>query len=281
MTKDIYTIAEVVDLAYEAFGVYGRTAVQKFPTGIEPLDRRMGGIASGRLWALGARTNVGKTSILLNIAYASAKAGYNVGFISLEDGPSIIGGKFQSRFSGIPLLELERDGSSFGGLSGVRNALENARSLPIRLGFARYHSLETLRDLCGELLGGENPASLLCVDYLTALVPGGRNEPRGFYNEVLSYLRGLILDTGTPIILGSQLTRRPNVVTDSYEPSMRELAETGGLENKADLVMLAWADEDGQRYLKVTKNKVSGNYKPRMKIIHNINTEVMEFEEVI
>jgi len=54
------------------------------PTGLEALDKMMGGIRPGKMTVLAARASMGKSTAALAIATGMARAGYGVGMFSLE-----------------------------------------------------------------------------------------------------------------------------------------------------------------------------------------------------
>lgn len=272
------SLHDVIHRAYKTFGVFGGEKPRLIPSGIGPIDEKMGGIMPGTLWFIGARTNVGKSTLMHNMAYCAASAGYKVLYISGEDPESLVGGKLQSRFSGIPLIELSRHGYSLAGDHGVRRALEESKKLSLFACFPKKRTLESIRELILQSIEELSP-DIIYYDYLTTVSPSSRFDLRAFYTEVIMTMRTIALRSGVPIVCGSQVTRRPGEVSDNYEIQMRELAETGNIENFSDVVLLVWSDEDGSRRMKVAKNKIAGHVKPRMTVAFDPRTEVMNVEE--
>lgn len=279
--SEILHASKVIEKAYETFGVYGGERPLLIPTGIETLDRNMGGMLPGTLWFLGARTNCGKSSTMLNMGHTAAAAGHRVLFVSGEDPASLVGGKYQSRYSGVPTIDLCRDGHSFGGLKSIREASKKAQEIPLFMTFPENRSLPGIMNLLETSMKEIKPAAIF-YDYLTTIRSNGsKNSPREFYTEVVAELREFAHRHKVPVLCGSQITRRQGETNDHYEISMRELSETGNIENFADVVMLMWRDDSGQRYLKIAKNKIAGHYLPRIRCFFDYKTEILTTEEII
>jgi len=76
----------------------------ELPTGIPTLDRYTNGLAKGRIWVVGARTNTGKTSFSITIAEALLKRNKRVLFFSTEMDYTEIFDRFVSFGTEIPLF---------------------------------------------------------------------------------------------------------------------------------------------------------------------------------
>jgi hypothetical protein len=214
------------------------------------------------------------------MAHAAASAGHRVLFVSGEDPAALVGGKYQSRYSGIPTIDLCRDGHAFAGLKGVRDAIEKSKELPLMMAFPPVRSLPAILRTLDDAIKQFKP-EVIFYDYLTTIrSTGSKASPREFYTEVIAELRDFALRNQVPVMCGSQITRRQGENGDHYEISMRELAETGNIENFADVVILMWRDDEGQRYLRIAKNKIAGHYMPRLKCFFDFKTEIMTTEEM-
>lgn len=279
MGDEILHISEAISRAYESYGVFGGTPKKKITSGIGPIDERMGGILAGTLWCVGARTSAGKTSLLLNMSYHAASSGFRVGFLSLEDPVAIVAGKVQSRMSSIPLIDLARDGSAFAGLHGIDKAVADSKLLSFYTAFPKMQDVDAMQRILVRFRE-EFKCDIIFVDYLTAISNNSGGDARSFYTSVISHLRSFANGTDIPVVFGSQATRSSRHAADNYEIMLKELAETGSIENKADVVLLLWVGEDGQRLLRVAKNKICGSYLPRMKVNFSVNTEAMTVEEI-
>lgn len=279
--KDLFHASEVIRKSYETFGVFGGEKPILIPTGVEGIDRTMGGMLPGTLWFLGARTNCGKSSTLINMAHTAASRGHKTLFVSGEDPAALVGGKYQSRFSGIPTIDLCRDGHAFAGLKAIKDALEKSKEVPLMMSFPSVRTLPAMLKHLEEAVI-EHGVQVVFYDYLTTIKSkSGNQSRREFYSDVVSELREFAHRHGVPVMCGSQITRRPGESGDHYEISMRELSETGDIENVADVVMLMWRDDEGQRYMRIAKNKIAGHYMPRFRCMFDFRTEIMHTEEIV
>lgn len=272
-------ISETIRAAYQQFGVFGSEKPQLIPTGIDAIDKNMGGLMPGSLSFVGARTNLGKSTLLLNMGLASATAGFTTVYISGEDPIGVIGGKLQSRWSCIPLMELTRNGHALGQSAGIKKALDATEKLPFFASFPSVRTIWAIQRLLSDSYDQHKPR-IMFFDYLTTIRPDGKKDMRSFYSDVIMMLREFALSKKIPVVCGSQMTRRPGEVNENYEPTLRELSETGNIENYSDLILLLWADDSGQRFLKIAKNKIAGHYKPRLRCGFDPNTEVLTTSEV-
>lgn len=278
--SEFLELNELIKESYRTFGVFGGERPKLIPTGIAPIDEKMGGIMPGSLWFVGARTNVGKSTIMLNMAFAAAEKGYTALYISGEDPEALVGGKIQSRFSGIPLVDLAVHGYSLGGDHGIRSALDRSKQFKLYTAFPQNRSLAAIKELLERSVNTIKP-DVIYYDYLTTISPDMRTDVRVFYSSAVMTLRTLARNTKIPVICGSQVSRRPGEVGDNYEINKRELSETGNIENYSDVILLAWAENDGSRYMKVAKNKIAGHVCPRMVLNFDVRTEIMHAKETL
>ena len=207
----------------------------RIPTHIPKLNLNLGGgMAEGRLYYLGARPSVGKTSFALDIARHAAKAGHAVLVVSLEM-PEIDGitTRILSQESLISELSLRS-----GLLSGeeyhrlVRGA-GTLSDLPVWV-TEKAHNIVSICRLA-ERWPFLPRLSLLIVDYLQ-LVRGPKSESRRVEIEEISRsLKLLAVNISAPVLCISALKRQGE---EDREPTMSDLKETGELEYDGDAVLL-------------------------------------------
>lgn len=278
--RGLHTLSGAIHQSFSTFGVFGGEKPELIPTGIGPIDALMGGMLPGTIWVPGARMNKGKSTLLQNMAYAAVLAGYPAVYCSNEDAIAVVGGKMQSRMSGIPLIDLCRSGYMLGQDHGIRRALEQSEKLPLFLSFPPNRKKSAIEKHVRDCIEATK-ARVFYFDYLTTVLKDGHLDNRNHFAEVLSSLRDIAREYNIPVVCSSQLTRDKNQSSDNYEPKISDLAETGSVEQIADVVLLLWSDESGQRLLSVAKNKIAGHVRPKMKINFNINTEIMSVEEIV
>ena len=103
-------------------------------------------------------------------------------------------------------------------------------------------------------LKAESGLDLLVVDYLQLVAGGGgRNDNR--QQEISNISRGLkalAKELDIPVIALSQLSRAPEQRTESHEPRLSDLRESGSIEQDADLVTFIFREE---MYKQTDQNK--------------------------
>lgn len=207
----------------------------RIPTHVSKLNNCLGGgLAAGRLYYLGARPSVGKTSFAIDVARHAAKNGYAVLFISLE----------MPEVDGITTRALSQE-SSVSELS-IRSGFLDAKDYPRMVAGAgtlsglpiwvtdKARSIEGILR-CASRWPFTPRLGLVIVDYLQ-LVRGPKSESRRVeIEEVSRSLKHLASDIHAPVVCISALKRREE---DDREPSMSDLKETGELEYDGDAVVL-------------------------------------------
>jgi hypothetical protein len=209
-------------------------------TGLETVDRHLGGLQPGRLYVIGARTGVGKTALALQMAVHAAKA-VPVLFVSLEMPAREITLRAIQTLSGVnaDLIRrrqvTDRDLASFGRAAGT------LRKLPFRIsdtGGALAMIEETITTEARERKIG-----LAVVDYLQLVrVPASRENRATEVGQISSALKRLALRLGIPILAPAQVNRSP--VKDGRAPGLADLRDSGAIEQDADAVLLLNAKDD-------------------------------------
>jgi replicative DNA helicase len=196
------------------------------PTKIAPLDRLLGGgILPGELFVVGARTGVGKTALLCQVALNSLLAGLRVGYFSAE--------------------------MSAGQILG-RMALSRSEDPERSAEFAHDLVGSTIRvyDRCSQVaqVAHECQAAgrfdVVFIDHLSIFRDPSAAK-QGRVQEVSAISRDLKLLAGTlecPIVAACQLNRQPTG-RDDGRPKLSDLRDSGSIEQDSDQVLLlhdAW-----------------------------------------
>jgi replicative DNA helicase len=211
------------------------SAVGRIPTPIPKLNTCLGGgLANGRLYYLGARPSVGKTSLALDIARHAAKAGHGVLVVSLEmpevDGITTRAVSQESLVSELTLRSGLLSDSDYPKMVAGCGRLSGA---PLWI-TDRAYTIQAITH-CATRWPFTPRLSLLIVDYLQ-LIRGEKSESRRVEIEGIS--RALKLLAGTihaPVLCISALRRRES---DDQSPTMSDLKETGELEYDGDAIFL-------------------------------------------
>ena len=220
----------------------GDQTLRGLPTGLVGLDRVLGGLQREQLVIVAARTGVGKSALLLQVALNAAQRDTPVGIVTLEMSAEELARRAASHVAKID-SRLLRDGglSESQGAHTVR-AMETVAGLPIYLDHApSLSALELVgrsRRMCARWHLG-----LLIVDYLQ-LVGGARRRGETREQEVSEVsrtLKAIARELQIPVLAAAQLSR----AAENHEgpPRLADLRESGAIEQDADVVMMMWPVE--------------------------------------
>lgn len=241
---------EVATVVVETFNRWQTGDSVAVPTQIPELDARLnyGGLASGDLVVIAARTSFGKSALALQIALSSARAGIPVLIFSLEMSAERLFIRNLASTSEVPHYKITpRTFQYHAGLADVvRASVPEVARLPISVD----HTTRKLRKLSlvtREWHRGLSPEqkkrALMITDYMQLV--DNKLDRRSRNDEVAGIsieLKGTAVELGIPVIGVSQLTRSP--AKDNRRPELSDLRESGQLEQDADLVIFPWS-EDG------------------------------------
>lgn len=223
----------------QAMSVGGLTGV---PTGLAGLDALTGGWQPGNLIFTAARPGDGKTAIDLFFARKAAMAGVPVAFFTLEMTAAEVGERFVLAESLADPLRMKQGRLTGEELDDVRRTAERMSALPIHVDDTPYINIDQLC-VIAKGLQAKGRLGLLFVDYLQLLetVSKGRTREQEVA-ECSRRLKGLARSLGCPVIVSSQLNRQ--VEGQRYGiPELRNLRESGAIEQDADMVVMLYRPE--------------------------------------
>jgi len=212
-------------------------------SGIDTLDRSIGGFKAGALYVLAARPGMGKTALALNIAQNVARSS-PVAFFSLEM-PSIqLSQRLLSSGASLSVQNIEEGRVTPEELSRLEDAVAELQHQQLLLDDTAGATLAYIRgQLRLQQSRGRAPA-LIVIDYLQLMSArkGSRRSREQEVSEISRGLKELAKDFGAPVLCLSQLNRgvesRPN-----KRPLLSDLRESGSIEQDADMVLFVYRDE--------------------------------------
>ncbi len=218
------------------------------PTGYPDLDKLTGGMNKGDLVIVAARPGVGKTSLMLNLAYNAAyKYRQRVAIFSLEMGVEQLVQRFVASETGIDSQRLRvgdlRD-DEWGAMTKVSMQMADL------LVFLDDTPSLTPLDLRvkSRRIYQEYGLDLIIVDYLQLMTSENSGRGGGGENRVqeISHisrnLKQIARELKVPLIAGSQLSRLVEQRSDK-RPMLSDLRESGSIEQDADIVSFIYRDE--------------------------------------
>jgi replicative DNA helicase len=219
-------------------------------TGLRDLDKTIGGLRRGRMTIGGGRAGMGKSQLAKQILGNVASSGIRCGLVAIEEDREKIVENYLSAFSGVENHKIAYRKETDAEMAKVTGAIPELQRLPIRiidtafaLGdiIAAIHQL-VLRDRC----------ELIAVDHLHLI--DGQTDAREGSNrnaEVSAISRALKMcfrRLNVASFVTAQLNRGADgVAANSRRPVLRDLRDSGTLEQDGDLIILLHR-EDYYRY---------------------------------
>lgn len=200
--------------------------------GIPPVDR-LARLMRGDLMVIGGRTSMGKTALLVSATVRLLEAGHSVAYYSLETPAEAVWRRLIAAKSRVGLAGLR-----YGALGATDFQLANEASewlsgQPLTVRDVRALGSKTAPRIL-EAFASER-AEVVILDHVQEVVTDSDN--RAFdLGQFVARLKERALVSEVVMIVAAQLSR----LTDRHRglPVLGELKETGGLEEKADVVLL-------------------------------------------
>ncbi|MCE2950628.1 MAG: replicative DNA helicase [Alphaproteobacteria bacterium] len=237
-------------------------------TGLEDLDKQLGGLHPSDLIILAGRPSMGKTALATNIAFNAALAklednegpGAGVAFFSLEMSADQLAGRLLAQESDVPSDHIRRGQINDTVFPRFRLVAERCANLPLYIDDTPALTISAVRTR-SRRLKRKHGLGLIIIDYLQ-LLQGSNGGKEGRVQEISEITRGLkalAKELNVPVIALSQLSRAVEQ-RDDKRPQLSDLRESGSIEQDADVVIFVYreeyylarqepSDKGGQKYL--------------------------------
>lgn len=211
---------------------------------IPAFDAITGGFCKQRLYVVGGRPGMGKTSLCLEFCDEVVRAGGRAAFITLEMPDTQIVGRLVSQRARVPFTVIQNDPK-----------LVTAEQWDIM-----YDAFAELRDgkwviidqpgadigrICAMIENAhhDDPLSIACVDYLQIVGGLDINNLVKDLERACTLLRDTARRCNIPILLISQLSREPEKRKgQGKRPVLADLRDSGGIEQNADLAVFVYRE---------------------------------------
>ena len=215
--------------------------------GLGSLDGFTGGMRSGEVVVVGARSGVGKSSLMVQAAVANCRAGIPVHLFSLEMTRAQVIHRILAILSGVPFKLVDNPNlASVTDMERIRDASNELAEWPLRIHDKSEMHIDQIVGLA-RLSIRRNGTRLVVVDYAQNVKSDGRDE-RTRVSDTSRSLTRMIKHEPASLMLLSQL-RKVDREHYSKPPVIADLRETGQLENDAHLVLLlhrGWDEEQAR-----------------------------------
>ena len=220
-------------------------------TGFTKFDNLLKGMRSGNLIIIAARPSVGKSAFAQNIAENVARRGKKVILYSLEMSDDELGERWLSANSGVELDKITDRKLEEDDWKNIANACQRLSELPLIINDDPGVTTARIR---AEARTTEN-LGLIIIDFVTLMKSESRYDSRNLEVGAISReLKLLAMELKIPIIALAQLNRN---VADTDKPGLRDLRDSGELEQNANKVIFLWNvnSEDQIKGVSVAKNR--------------------------
>ena len=240
---------KLAEAAYKRDGHLGGIA-----TGLDDLDKLLGGLHASDLVILAGRPGMGKTALATNIAFNAARRfaeskgadGAAVGLFSLEMSAEQLATRILAEQSGISSEKIRRGDLGNEDFNRIVRASQALESLPIYIDDTPALSVAALRTRARRLKRTDG-LGMVVVDYLQLLRPSGIDGARPEnrvqeISDITRNLKALAKELNVPVLALSQLSRAVEQREDK-RPQLADLRESGTIEQDADVVMFVFREE--------------------------------------
>jgi KaiC/GvpD/RAD55 family RecA-like ATPase len=246
------------------------------PSGIAELDESIDGIAPGEVCVIAARPGHGKSALAIQWLASAARLGVRCLFISEEMSHVEIGKRRLLSITDVP--QEQWVAASAAVLRKDVNAHhENAADVYLVEQAATIDRVDELIDqFCGLYHVG-----LVAIDYCQLLHDRTKKDRYEVVTEISRRVKQSAGRNHVPILMLSQLNREVEK-RDDNEPKLSDLRESGGIEQDADLVLMAQypckfdasAPDDLYRIV-VPKRRNGPVRKPRIELRFNPHRQIV------
>jgi len=255
------------------------TKQERVNTGFTDLDNDLNGFNPGELIILAARTGVGKTAFALNIAKnVASHSNKNVLIFSLEMSNDEIAARFASMLAQIYNTAFRNNKIADDYYEKFLNLINGeSKEFGIFIDSSPAVSINDIRARCISAQRKRGKVDFVIIDYLQLIKSDSASKNKQRNEEVAQFsrsLKQLAKELQVPILAIAQLNRDAGAdikTKKTLEPVLKNLAESGAIEQDADMVLFLYKsevtsavetkDDTGKStytediYLKIAKNR--------------------------
>lgn len=228
----IYTTKETLAEAVSFFSLDNADGgLDLIKLGIPAFDDVVGGLGPGACGILAAATGVGKSSIALA---AMLDSPVPVGLVSLEDTPDVVGARLIAAIAGIDSLRVRKNELTAKERKHVAKCVKDCKYEQMHFAYPTAGKLPKVEAAITELCNAG--CKLIWVDYVQEIRIGGARERRNEVSEAMAGCHEAAAEGGAALMMISQFRR---LIDGEKQPEIWHLKESGDLENKARVILLA------------------------------------------
>lgn len=237
------TIADGIDDVVADMVASKEKGVIGLSTGFPSLDFYTGGLQKGKLYIVGARPSMGKSSFVMNVAEFVSQTS-NVLFISLEMSRKEYAQRMLFSRANVDVNKINSGTITDEDITAVCNQKDYLDSLNLFIETKTPCRVSDIELAIINLQASKGSCDLVVVDYLQLLTPMGKNSKNREVEvaEMSRDLKSLAIKYQVPIIVLSQLSRGLES-RENKRPMLSDLRESGAIEQDADVVTFLYRNE--------------------------------------
>lgn len=197
------------------------------------------GLQPGDLTLIAGRPSHGKSVAGMQIAFEAAKFGRGVAYFSLEMSEESLVRRLISMVAHVDSQKMRLGYLSNEERERIREAHAYISGMPLWIDYRGYTTPAIRRAV--KRLKARREVSLVVVDHFHLLQSIGREEDRARYARSADDLQRYAKEFGVPFVVLTQLNRKCE--DENRAPGLSDLAETGKLEQNADIVSFVYRPE--------------------------------------
>lgn len=261
-------VVPIKDVVPDVLDWIGQLQSKDAPSGLRfgfpDVDRMVLGLYPGDLLVVAGRPSMGKTAFMTCAALNAIKGGEKVLFFSGEMEQRYIGLRILATEARVDTTRIRRglltDGEwkqinrAFNRLSGANLGVDSTTGIDVDVLCGRIQNLASTGDI-----------GAVFVDYLQKLTTNKNfgGNLRAEITYMIARLKQVAIKAKVPVIVGCQLSRSVEDRKDK-RPTLRDLKETGKIEEESDIVLGLYRPEryakepkqyEGQAEIIVLKNR--------------------------
>lgn len=224
-------------------------------TGLTDLDKVLSGLHPQNVVVVGARPSVGKTSFAMNLVeHVVFDLGIPSAVFSLEMSTEEIMHRMVCTMARVDNTAVRERRATEGDITHMTLAMSKLVQAPLYICDKGGLTLGTIVAMARGVVQSHG-VKFMVIDYLQLLESGkkGVSGLREEITRVSNGLKQLAKELNVVIVVVSQLNRESE--SEKRAPAMRDLRESGAIEQDADVIMLLHQEEPGQVIVGVEKNR--------------------------
>ena len=242
------TLLDTEEITNELMFLLDNTDEEVLKTKFKHLNKSLGGgLYKKQLNVISARPSIGKTALGVQLFLDLTKEHKGI-FFSVESSRKTIERRIMSNLSGIPLQKIRRgelETEEIQRYTQYVGAFSNRKAIITDFTNKKNGKLapKTIENICNyaRKVKYKNGLDFIVVDHLLEIKTEKKfNDKRQQIDYILEMLRDLLSELNITVILLAQIGR---TAEGRERPTLADLKESGGIEEKADNVLILYRED--------------------------------------